>query len=287
MSRGDFGTQSSYGATSVSYHRTPTSKQTDKFNSLCDSISGKIFIINKNVSKLETLSKSIDDYDEKNCESKIHTLSQESNQLAKDIKNIFQEISDFTRTSRYDQYDINKQRQYNLLQNKLRKEFENSLSRYHAIQNVVSLKMKAFIQKEKEESSFHELSSTGNISFEIDDDRDNLIEENNKTQQLMVHELDLEEAKEREARLVQIEEDILNVNEIFRDLAVIVHEQGEAIDSIESHIEHAAIHVEHGNQQLTRASSYQKSARKKMCILALVTLVIATIVILIIYFSVK
>ena len=50
---------------------------------------------------------------------------------------------------------------------------------------------------------------------------------------------------------------MLNVNEIFRDLALLVHEQGEVIDSIESHIEHAAINVEEGNKQLLRAKTYQ------------------------------
>ena len=52
---------------------------------------------------------------------------------------------------------------------------------------------------------------------------------------------------------------MLNVNEIFHDLALLVHEQGEAIDSIESHIEHAAINVEQGNIQLVRAKAYQVS----------------------------
>lgn len=280
MNRGDFGAAPSYGSTAASYHRTQSAREKDKFNSLCDSVSGKIFIVNKNVSRLETLSQKIDhDVDEMENEVKIHKLSQETNKLAKETKNIFKEISEYTRIGRFDRHDP-RYSQYNLLQNKLRKEFENALSRYHAIQNVLSLKMKAHIEQEV---SFTQDASS--ISIAVDDDKEQLVDvqEQESAQQLMLHEQELEQAKEREARILQIEEDMLNVNEIFQDLAALVHDQGEAIDSIESHVEHAALHVEEGNKQLVRAKSYQKSARKKMCIIAVVVIVIAIILGVIIY----
>lgn len=39
---------------------------------------------------------------------------------------------------------------------------------------------------------------------------------------------------EREARVKQIESDILDVNQIFRDLGTMVHEQGEIISTTHS-----------------------------------------------------
>lgn len=44
--------------------------------------------------------------------------------------------------------------------------------------------------------------------------------------------------------LQQLEQDIGDVNQIFADLARIVHDQGDMVDSIEANVEHAQIHVE-------------------------------------------
>ncbi len=50
---------------------------------------------------------------------------------------------------------------------------------------------------------------------------------------------DLALLQEREERIRQLESDILDVNEIFRDLGQLVHEQGETIDTIEANVEQA------------------------------------------------
>ena len=44
--------------------------------------------------------------------------------------------------------------------------------------------------------------------------------------------------------LQQLEQDIGDVNQIFAELARIVHEQGDVVDSIEANVENAQIHVE-------------------------------------------
>ena len=58
------------------------------------------------------------------------------------------------------------------------------------------------------------------------------------------------------------------------------------IDSIEAHVESAAVHVEEGNEQLGTAEQYQRKARKKMFILAGIGIIALIILILIIYFSI-
>ena len=40
------------------------------------------------------------------------------------------------------------------------------------------------------------------------------------------------------------------MNTIFKDLATMVHEQGEMVDSIEVHVSDAQVRVEEGTQQL-------------------------------------
>lgn len=49
----------------------------------------------------------------------------------------------------------------------------------------------------------------------------------------------------------------MDVNTIFKDLATMVHEQGEVIDSIESHVDSAAVRVDEGTAQLQQAAMYK------------------------------
>lgn len=47
------------------------------------------------------------------------------------------------------------------------------------------------------------------------------------------------------------------MNTIFKELATMVHEQGEMIDSIEANVETSQMRVEEGTSQLATASSYK------------------------------
>ncbi|XP_065670066.1 syntaxin-12 isoform X4 [Hydra vulgaris] len=290
MSRGEFGTPVvKYGSTSASFHRSRGSPLNEKFNKLKDDISSKIFQIKKNVSSLESISKKIEESNDEAVEQKIHIISKETNQLANDIRDLFKDISElFQQNQQVEQINL-----LSIDQNKLKNEFESSLTRYQKIQNVIASKMKANIQKEKiPEAPHDEKNEIMLVSYESDQEKpcvlsyntENLIDQTERTQ-LVMH--DLEELKEKESRLNQIEEDILNVNEIFRDLALLVHEQGSTIDSIENNIEHAVIQVEQANTKLIRATKYQRSARKKKCLCALVLIILGIVIGLIIYYSVK
>ncbi len=53
-----------------------------------------------------------------------------------------------------------------------------------------------------------------------------------RQQLIQDQEKELEAINERDQRIQKIETDILDVNEIFRDLAVIIQEQGETIGKI-------------------------------------------------------
>jgi hypothetical protein len=56
---------------------------------------------------------------------------------------------------------------------------------------------------------------------------------------------------------IPFQSDIVDVNTIFKELATMVHEQGEMIDSIEANVETAQMRVEEGTSQLATAASYQ------------------------------
>ncbi|XP_016088934.1 syntaxin-12-like [Sinocyclocheilus grahami] len=94
---------------------------------------------------------------------------------------------------------------------------------------------------------------------------------------------DLELIKERETNIRQLESDIMDVNQIFKDLAVMIHDQGDMIDSIEASVEGAEVHVERGAEQLQQAAYYQRKSRKRMCVLALILSLVATIFAIIVW----
>jgi len=88
--------------------------------------------------------------------------------------------------------------------------------------------------------------------------------------------------RERNAAIREVETDILEVNEIFQDLAVMVHEQGLQVDNIESNVSTSAVAVEEGVGHLEKADEYQQKARKRCLIIAIiVTVVIAVLVVII------
>lgn len=71
--------------------------------------------------------------------------------------------------------------------------------------------------------------------------------------------INIEELKEREKSIRQIESDIVDVNKIFKDLATMIHAQAELVDSIEANVESATIQVHEGAQQIHKARDFQVS----------------------------
>ena len=96
---------------------------------------------------------------------------------------------------------------------------------------------------------------------------------------LLYSKFNFEQLEERERAFNQLESDILDVNTIFKDLATLVHDQGEVIDSIESHVESSHVRVQEGSEQLRQAEAYKNKARKKKIILAIILIIVLAIVI--------
>ena len=58
-------------------------------------------------------------------------------------------------------------------------------------------------------------------------------------------------------------------------------------DNIEANIESTQMHTQQGVVELQKASSHQKSARSKMCILAIIVVVIAAVLVLVLVLTLK
>lgn len=82
---------------------------------------------------------------------------------------------------------------------------------------------------------------------------------------------------DREKMVKGILQSTLHLNQIFRDVAHLVHEQGTLVDRIDCNIETASVKVQEGRQQLSKASQHQKNSKNLKCIVLLA----ATIIILV------
>ncbi|XP_034490158.1 syntaxin-16 [Drosophila innubila] len=107
---------------------------------------------------------------------------------------------------------------------------------------------------------------------------------NRMTQQqlLLFEEENTRLAQHREEEVTKIVKSIYDLNDIFKDLGHMVHEQGTIMDRIDYNVEQTQTRVSEGLRQLQRAEMYQRKNRK-MCIiliLAAVTFVMLLLLIL-------
>jgi t-SNARE complex subunit (syntaxin) len=85
---------------------------------------------------------------------------------------------------------------------------------------------------------------------------------------------------ERESEIRNIEQSVGELNELFRDVAHIVHEQGAMLDTIEVNVQNTSTDTRQADLELRSANRYQKQARGKMCCLLLILAIILTVIIL-------
>lgn len=90
----------------------------------------------------------------------------------------------------------------------------------------------------------------------------------------------LQEIQERHDAVKEIEQKLLELQQIFLDMSVLVEAQGEILDNIESQVSGAAEHIQTGTNLLQKARFLQKNTRKWTCIGIVILLIIILIVVL-------
>lgn len=83
---------------------------------------------------------------------------------------------------------------------------------------------------------------------------------------------------EREAEIRQIEQSVGELNDLFRDVATMVHEQGSNLETIEGNVEGVRDDTRGADIELGKAYRYQKSSRNKACCLLLILAIVLIIV---------
>jgi len=239
-----------------SYQSTSNNEYSNSdFNRLSNSISTNVQKISQNVNSMQKMVNQLGTTsDTEQLRQQLHNTQHYTNQLSKDTNNLIKEINYIQQT---DSSSDHKQRR--MLKEKLTSEFLESLKNFQVIQRTAAQKEKESITRART-NSFHK----GTI-----EENSNLIDlqspEGNKQQiQLQIEEeVDLNLLREREQSVKKLETDIVEVNQIFKDIAKIVHNQGEKFDSIEANVEAAAVHVTDGAQELAKAREYHAKGRRR------------------------
>ena len=90
--------------------------------------------------------------------------------------------------------------------------------------------------------------------------------------------------EERVVAIHSLERGVREVGELFGDMALLVQNQGENIDNIETNIQNTHVSIDQARDQLVRASQYQRRRRK--CYIKCICLTIGVLTILIIVLAV-
>lgn len=252
----------------------------DEATRLANAVGNNIQKIASNVTRLERLVQQIGTQsDSESIRDQVHEITHSTNGLAKDTNRDMQAFAHLKPTgSNATQLKMQKERLAEL--------FSNALKDFQTVQRTAASKEKASISRARAASQ----GGTGFSPYQDEQGAAQFTQEGfSATKQVlaMENDVDLKLIQERESAIKQLESDIMDVNQIFKDLGMLVHEQGEVLDSIEANIDSTHMKVEDGTKQLASARNYQSKARRKKCCLISVLLIILAIIIIIVVVTVS
>ncbi|CAA7053321.1 unnamed protein product [Microthlaspi erraticum] len=88
------------------------------------------------------------------------------------------------------------------------------------------------------------------------------------------------EIQDRYDAAKEIEKSLLELHQVFLDMAVMVESQGEQMDEIDHNVMNASHYVKDGTNELNTAKKHQRSSRKWMCIGIIILLLIILLVVI-------
>ena len=157
------------------------------------------------------------------------------------------------------------------------REFANNLSEFQGVQRQALEKQR--ISASAARTALEEQATSPGA------EGSNLIGQQQSQEQLRLasqDEVDFQDSLivERETEIRNIEQGVTELNELFRDVAHIVSEQGQQLDIISDNVENTRTDTRGADLELRSAARYQKNARSKACCLLLILAVIFTVVVL-------
>jgi len=272
-----------------SYHNGGPGREKD-FQKLAQTIGTSIQKIQQNVSSMQKMVNQLGTpQDSQELRNQLHQIQHYTQQLAKDTSAYLKELTGLSLPASSSEQvlepllkkrDSQDDRQWKMQKERLAEEFTTALSMFQATQRRAAQKEKEQMQRVRANSGLGDPFGGGRYSEQLIELQDS----SGQQEAQVMDEMNLQMLEEQEQAIRQLESDISDVNQIFKELGAMVHEQGEVIDSIEASVEKTEVFVGEGASQLRQASNYQTKLRKKKCILAIcLTVVLAVIIGIIIW----
>ncbi|KAL8380870.1 hypothetical protein RB595_005252 [Gaeumannomyces hyphopodioides] len=249
-----------------------------EFQKLSQDLMNKLFKVNGNIARLGTeISHLGTRRDTARVRERVHDLLEESRKMFKALGEGVKKIQSWE--------DVTPNQKYT--QQKLSREVQTSLSEFQNLQRQALDKQRASVSAARavsdEDGALGSHPSGGGGGGEG-------AHLEQLQQQELSHlapqdEVDFQEALiiEREEEIRNIEQGVNDLNVLFTQVAQIVSEQGEQLDSIVDNVENVRTDTRGADYELRSAARYQKNARSKACCLLLILAVIFTIVLLAIF----
>ncbi|KAL4873172.1 hypothetical protein BDV12DRAFT_160514 [Aspergillus spectabilis] len=243
------------------YHDDP------EFQRLTESLSNQLFTLTSNVTRLsDQIALLGTKRDTERVRERVHTLLEQSRTGFRDVGEGIKKVQTWE--------DVNPSQKWT--QQKLSTEFKATLEEFQTVQRRALEKQRASAVAARTAVDEAEHPTEGGPQQE----QQQLLEEQPRLANQ--DEVDFQEALiiERETEIRNIEQSVGELNELFRDVAHIVHEQGGQLDIISENVERTHTDTRGANVELRSASRYQKNARNKACCLLVILAVILAIIIL-------
>lgn len=240
-----------------------------EFSRLSSQIGANVELLSKNVYTMQRL------VNQPSNHQQLLKLQHTTNLLARDTNSLIKDLTQLPHPA-----NPSERRQRNFMRDRLTNDFSEALRNFQVVQRAI--KAVEPLPKATSEQSSHVLIDLANQQEGATPEQQ---QELQSQQQQIQSNLNIEELREREESVRKLEHDIVEVNHIFKDLATIIHNQGETVDSIESSIFRATEEVSRGAQEIARARDYQDKSRRKKFYLAMIFFIIMFIVLLITYLS--
>ncbi|KAI1760600.1 t-SNARE [Hypoxylon sp. FL1150] len=244
-----------------------------EFSRLSQGLMNKLFHLQGNISKLKSdIGLLGTRRDNPRLRERVHVTIEESTEQFKEVGEGVKKIQtweDATPTQKYSQQ-------------KLSRQFKAALSEFQSLQRTAIEKQRASVTAAKaalDQDTGAEGGASGHQGEQLQ------LQEQEQIHLAPQDEVDFQDTliTEREAEIRQIEEGVGDLNVLFQQVAQIVSEQGEQLQTIENNAVNVRDDTRGADYELRSAARYQKNARSKACCLLLVLAVIMAIVLLAVF----
>ncbi|CAK8540330.1 unnamed protein product [Lathyrus sativus] len=242
-------------------------------------VASGVFQINTAVSTFQRLVNTLGTpKDTPELREKLHKTRLHIGQLVKDTSDKLKQASEIDH-----HVDVNATKK--IADAKLAKEFQAVLKEFQKAQRLAAERETAytpFVPQDAHPSSYT-VSGVG-VSSDKSQEQHALVQSKRQEVISLDNEISFNEAiiEEREQGIQEIQQQIGEVNEIFKDLAVLVHEQGAMIDDIGSNIEHSHEATAQAKSELVKASKTQRSSSSLVCLLLVIFGIVLLIIIIVV-----